>query len=195
MITLAYILAGNKSGTVRFDPDTGTVTTEQRAMTSKVTTYPVEDGGNLNDHIYKNTETITLSGEIVNGDSAKDILVAMRENRDLVTYIGKIRLGNLAITNLTVTASSKNKYGYSFKATLQRLAFSTAEYVELGTIPLMSAQDGLKKTRKEGQESVGFEYLTQSQFTEHDRIYNQKPTPSAGPLTRNTPSYNGYDLE
>lgn len=191
---MAYVLTGNKSGSVRFIPDTGTITSEQQALTSKVTTYPVEDGSDLNDHIYKSADTITVSGEIVNGESAKDTLIAMRNNRDLVTYIGKMRLDNLAITNLTITDGSQNKHGYSFKATFQKVLFSTSEYVDLGTIPLMSSQDGLKKTSKEGQQTTGTDYFNQSQMTDYYNTYNQKSTPSEGPLTRSTPSYNGFDV-
>lgn len=191
---MAYVLTGNKSGTVRFIPDTGTITSEQQALTSKVTAYPVEDGGDLNDHIYKNSETITLSGEIVNGESAKDALIAMRENRDLITYIGKMRLDNLAITNLTITASPQNKHGYNFKATFQKVSFSATEYVELGVIPLMSAQDGLKKPRKEGLITTGLEIVSPSQYEKYSSALKGKPTPSAGPMTRQTPSYDGFDV-
>lgn len=187
---MAYVLSGNKSGSVRFIPDTGTITSEQQALTSKVTAYPVEDGGDLNDHIYKATENITVSGEIVNGEWAKDILVSMRNNRDLVTYIGKMRVDNLAITNLTISDSVQNKHGYNFKATFQRVYFSSAEYVDLGNIPLMS--QGLKKTSKEGQTSTGADLVTQSQYNAYVQTYNNKPAPSSGPLTRSSPSYNGY---
>ena len=194
-MSMAYVLTGSKSGSVRFIPDTGTITSEQQALTSKVTTYPVEDGSDLNDHVYKSAESIAVSGEIVNGEWAKDILVAMRENRDLVTYIGKMRLDNLAITNLTVTASPQNKNGYNFKATFQKVSFSATEYVELGVIPLMSAQDGLKKPRKEGQQTTGTDFFSKSQATDYYNTYDQKPTPSTGPLTRDTPSYNGLGVD
>ena len=51
---MAYTITGRKCGTVRFEPETvGNIQTEQVSMSSKVTSNPIESGGDINDHVIK----------------------------------------------------------------------------------------------------------------------------------------------
>lgn len=47
---MAYILKGDRSGTVRFTPSLGTISAEGATFTNKVTSSQVESGGSINDH-------------------------------------------------------------------------------------------------------------------------------------------------
>ena len=49
---MAYTLTGEKCGTVRFDAETtGVITAESMQGSSKVTSNPMEQGADINDHV------------------------------------------------------------------------------------------------------------------------------------------------
>ena len=49
---MAYTLTGRKGGTVRFVPfENGVVEKESESYSSSVTSNPVEDGADINDHV------------------------------------------------------------------------------------------------------------------------------------------------
>ena len=50
MLVLGYRLTGEKCGSIRFEPDTGTINKEGITMSSKMTENAIEDGSSLNDH-------------------------------------------------------------------------------------------------------------------------------------------------
>ena len=99
---MAYTLTGRKSGTVRFEPrSTGVVEMERDSYSSWVTSNPIEDGGEINDHVNNAAGTLSISGTIIGGDGAISALKAMRAKRELITYIGVTRMSNLVFTAAT----------------------------------------------------------------------------------------------
>ena len=90
---MAYTLTGRKGGTVRFVPfENGVVEKESESYSSSVTSNPVEDGADINDHVNNAAGQLTISGTIVGGDSAINALKGMRESRDIITYTGVTRM-------------------------------------------------------------------------------------------------------
>ena len=71
---MAYTITGRKCGTVRFEPETvGNIQTEQVSMSSKVTSNPIESGGDINDHVIKDPMKFTISGVIIGGQQAQSL--------------------------------------------------------------------------------------------------------------------------
>lgn len=198
---MAYTITGRKCGTVRFEPKTvGNIQTEQVSMSSKVTSNPIESGGDINDHVIKDPMKFTISGVIIGGQQAQSTLQNMRERRDIVSYTGRNRVSNLAITSLTFDASAKNAKGCSFKATFQQVNISSAEVVEVGAYPTMTQQDSgksssnptqTKKTSSDGLKTTVSSTISSSAYAQYVSSYDSKPASSSGPASRATPSYNG----
>jgi len=165
-------------------------------MTSKVTSNPVESGSDINDHVIKDPKKFSVSGTIIGGSSAVDILTAMRDKRDILTYTGRARSSNLVITSLSFDYAAKNKNGCSFKATFQQVDITGSEVVEIGAVPLMSSQDAgkanssqAKKTGKAGTQTTLTQTISGSAYASYVNSYTGGS--SAGPTTRATASYNG----
>lgn len=65
---MAYTLSGS-CGTVRLDArTTGVVINESVQRTSKVTSNPVEQGSDINDHVVNDPIKFTITGVTINGD-------------------------------------------------------------------------------------------------------------------------------
>ena len=115
---MAYILIGQKGGTIRFEPmQNGIVEKESESYSSSVTSNPVENGAEINDHVNNASGSLSISGTIIRGDGAVNALKAMRDSRDIVTYIGVTRMANLVFTSLKFERSYQNKDGAAFSAT------------------------------------------------------------------------------
>ena len=136
---MAYTLTGRKGGTVRFVPfENGVVEKESESYSSSVTSNPVEDGADINDHVNNAAGQLTISGTIVGGDSAINALKAMRESRDIITYTGVTRMTNLVFTSLKFDRSYKNRNGASFSATLKQVRLVSSEFVPMDSEVLMT---------------------------------------------------------
>jgi len=99
---MAYVLIGRKSGTVRFEAEeNGVVSVENESLTSRVTAYPVESGDSIEDHVINDHTKFSLSGTIIGGEDMVEALKNMRDNRDVITYIGRVRIDDLVITSLS----------------------------------------------------------------------------------------------
>ena len=95
---MAYTITGRKSGSVRFEPDTiGNIQSEAVSMSSKVTSNPIENGADINDHVVKDPVKFSISGTIIGGQQGQQTLQTMRDRRDIVTYTGRVRIANLVI--------------------------------------------------------------------------------------------------
>ena len=63
---MAYTLEGRKCGTVRFENRTvGTVQKETTTMSAKVTSVPMEDGSDINDHVTIDPQKFSINGVII----------------------------------------------------------------------------------------------------------------------------------
>ena len=188
---MAYTLTGRKGGTVRFVPfENGVVEKESESYSSSVTSNPVEDGADINDHVNNAAGQLTISGTIVGGDSAINALKAMRESRDIITYTGVTRMTNLVFTSLKFDRSYKNRNGASFSATLKQVRLVSSEFVPMDSEVLMSSQDQqLAKTASMGMTTASLQSVSSASAERYREAYD---TPSSSaPLTRSTGSYDG----
>lgn len=194
---MAYTLTGRKGGTVRFVPfENGVVEKESESYSSSVTSNPVEDGADINDHVNNAAGQLTISGTIVGGDSAINALKAMRDSRDIITYTGVTRMTNLVFTSLKFDRSYKNRNGASFSATLKQVRLVSSEYVPMNSEVLMSSQDAGKtsnqqmaKTASMGMTTVALQSVSSASAERYRAAYTI-PSSSA-PLTRSTGGYDG----
>jgi len=194
---MAYTLTGRKSGTVRFMPfQNGIIESESESYSSSVTSNPIENGSDINDHVNNEAGTLSISGTIIGGESAINALKAMRDSRDILTYIGVSRVTNLVFTSLKFDRSYKNRNGASFSATLKQVQISSAEYVPMdGALPMTSQDDGkaedqqLAKTANAGLTMVSLQSVSSASVERHGAAYTQPS--SAAPLTRQTGAYDG----
>ena len=194
---MAYTLTGKKSGTVRFEPrSTGLVEKESESYSSSVTSNPIEEGAEINDHVNNASGTLSISGTIIGGDGAISALKAMRAMREPLTYIGVTRMSNLVFTSLKFDRSYKNKNGAAFTATLKQLQLSSSGYVPIdGELPMTSQDAGksddqqLAVTANYGLTVVSIQTVSSSSEKTYQAAYTQ-PSSSA-PLTRQTGSYDG----
>lgn len=194
---MAYTLTGKKSGTVRFEPrSTGLVEKESESYSSSVTSNPIEEGAEINDHVNNASGTLSISGTIIGGDGAISALKAMRAMREPLTYIGVTRMSNLVFTSLKFDRSYKNKNGAAFTATLKQLQLSSSGYVPMdGELPMTSQDAGksddqqLAVTANYGLTVVSIQTVSSSSAERYEEAYRQ--TSSSAPLTRQTGGYAG----
>lgn len=202
---MAYRLIGRKSGTISFTETTGTVTQETLTRSSKMTSNAIEGGSSIEDHVYLNPEQLQIEGVVVrNHSSFKSILDTMWKTRDLITYVGKIRVTDYVITNLQIRNGADNKKGFKFTATLQKANIVSGQYVEMGQTTLMSQQDAsgtsgvseasgasaqTAEVKSAGLQTTVSQQISQSAYAAYVNSYNGKS--SSGPSERSTASYNG----
>jgi len=186
---MAYTLTSHKGGTVRFMPFQSTVVTEQASYSGKVTAYPIETGANINDHMLIDPNKFSIDGAICGGVGEVRALTAMHENREICTYVGRTRMSDMVIISLSFDYKAQNKYGASFKAQLQHVIITSAQWVETGAVP-MSIQDrgkgASKSTGNKGQQNTGWDNANTT-----DSFKDMKAPPSAGPADRGIGAYNG----
>lgn len=203
---MAYTITGRKCGTVRFEPQSiGNIQSEALSMSSKVTSNPIENGGDINDHVVKDPTKFSITGTIIGGQQGQQTLQSMRDRRDILTYTGRTRISNIVITSLSFDYSAKNAKGCTFKASFQQISTASAEVVEVGSFPTMTQQDSgkptsvssaqTKKTSSDGLKTTVAETISSSAYANYVNSYNSKPASSSGPTTRATASYNGVALK
>lgn len=192
---MAYTLEGHKGGLVKFMPfDNGTVQKESISYSSTVTNNPIEQGAEINDHVNNNSETLTISG-VVLGQNDVQNLILLRNNREIITYTGRIKVDNLVFTSLKFDRSSKNATGASFTATFKRVQTTVPDYV-MDAVQKMSQQDKgkndnqqLKETTNKGTTTTSVESVSSASKTKYDAVTPSEA--STAPLTRQTGAYDG----
>jgi len=195
---MAYTLRG-KYGTVRFN-DYGTVKTESKTLSGKLTSYPIEKGSKITDHFEKDPVKGSIQGVLIGGGGAVATLETMLGKGDILTYDGSYRMTNIVLTQLDFSTDSSNKKGFSFTASYTRADIVGAQYVPIGEAPLMSEQDtgkssaakGSGKPAQDGLQTTTSETISSSAYADYINTFNNKQTPNAGPSSRATPTYTGY---
>jgi hypothetical protein len=121
-----------KIGTITFD---NTISEEYR-FNSRVTSYPVEQGTLVQDHIINLPETVVLSGLVTDTplfilspfNRSIDVfnqLIALHEQRAVVQVQTGLRLyPKMAITSLDIPRTVKTGQTLTFNIELQRIIFS-----------------------------------------------------------------------
>lgn len=197
---MAYTLTGSRGGTVRFVPmQNGVVEKESESYSSTVTSNPVENGADINDHVNNAAGTLTISGTIIGGDSAINALKAMRDSRDILTYTGVTRMRNLVFTSLKFDRSYKNKGGASFSATLKQIITTASEFVSMDGEASMVSQDAdksseqqLAQTANAGTTVVSVQSVSHASAERYRAV--RTTTGSTAPLTRKTGGYSGLTV-
>lgn len=198
---MAYTLTGRKGGTVRFIPmQNGVVEKESESYSSSVTSNPIENGSDINDHVNNDAGTFSISGTIVGGEGAINALKAMRNARDIMTYTGVTRISNLVFTSLKFDRSYKNRDGAAFSATFKRVQTLSPEYVPAGESLPMTSQDAgrsgdaqLAKTANAGLTTVALQSVSPASLDRHGAAYTQPS--STAPMTRLTGGYSGLAVQ
>ena len=197
---MAYTLTGRKSGTVRFNPmQTGVVEKESESYSSTVTSNPIENGSTINDHVNNDAGSFSISGTIVGGEGAIKALKALRDSRDIITYIGVCRVTNLFFTSLKFDRSYNNKNGAAFSATFKRVQTTSPEYIPAGESLPMTSQDAgkfddaqLSKTANAGLTTVSLQSVSPASLERHTAAYSLPS--STAPMTRLTGGYSGLSM-
>lgn len=204
-----YTLEGRKCGTVRFEPlTTGVVNSEDVTRSSTITDNPVEGGSNIQDHVFHQPLSFQISGVAINGADTISALSKMWKTGDIITYTGRNRIENLVIQQLRSTHDAPHKTGFSFTATLKQITMGssegsgTATMVEQDTaaaasLPASTSKVEQKtssqtaKTRADGLKTTVSTSISSSAYASYVDSFNSKPTSSAGPTSRATPTNTG----
>jgi hypothetical protein len=119
-------------GTVTFD----TMLTEEHRFTSRITSYPVERGTIISDHILNLPNTIVLSGYVTDTPltlfapfnrsiDAFNRLIQMHEQREVIEVVTGLRVyQNMAIVSMDVPRNMKTGQTLTFNIELQQINFS-----------------------------------------------------------------------
>jgi hypothetical protein len=122
----------NSLNIVTFD----TMMSEEHKYTSRITSYPVESGTVISDHILNLPDTIVLTGLISDTPlnifatfnrsvSAFNALVNIHETREVVQVITGLKVyDNMALVNLDVPRTIKTGQTLSFTIEFQKIVFS-----------------------------------------------------------------------
>jgi len=190
---LAYTITGRKCGAVRFALNSAIKDTS-KGRSSQVTSNPVEDGSEIQDHHVNQPTQFSFTGVTVGGADAYNRLEKMQEQHDLLTFAGKFRINNLVITNLQRGDNKDNADGCSFSVAFQQVQIGSSEYVKAGETPMMSAQDaGAPKampgsqtsaTKSEGLVTTSSTMLTDGAYLDYVGSYGAKSPASSGPSGR-----------
>lgn len=204
-----YTLEGRKCGTIRFEPTTtGVVNSEDVTRSSTITDNPVEGGSNIQDHVFHQPLSFQISGVAINGADTISALQKMWKSGDIITYTGRNRIENLVIQQLRSTHDAAHKTGFSFTATLKQITLGSSEgsgtstMVEQDTAAAASLPSSTSKavqktssqtakTRADGLKTTVSTSISSSAYASYVNSFNSKPTSSAGPTSRATPTNTG----
>jgi len=187
---VAYILKGRSCGTIRFDPNNGTVSTESLQGSNRVTSAPLDSGASVSDHVITEPYKMNVGGTVV-GDSSRMMarLLKMCESRDLVEYQGKLRRKNMAIVSWSITPSAENAKGFEFQLSLQEISFATAKTVKLAASKKSIPK---KKTKNTGMKTTATATVSSSQYLSSVNKVVAKNTNTSIAQARATTADSGY---
>ena len=93
-----------------------------------VTSKEVEKGADISDHMKAKPSTASLSGVMVEDADAKlEALKKHQKEGELLTYIGKSTLENVAITSIQIEHTVENFEGYNFDIRIQEVRIASPE--------------------------------------------------------------------
>lgn len=185
------------------------VSSEAVSRSSTITDNPVEGGANIQDHVFRQPVSFQISGTAINGADTIAALQRMWKTGDILTYTGRNRIENLVIQSLQSTHDAKHRGGFSFSATLKQVTLGSS--VDSGTASTMAGLDAAasasqpapttkaaqktasqtSKTKADGLKTTVSTTISSSAYASYVNSFNSKPTSSAGPTSRATPSNSG----
>lgn len=122
-----------------------------------VTDKAVEKGADISDHMKAKPFTASLSGVMVEEAEAKlEALKKFQEDAELLTYIGKSSLENVAITSIQVEHTVENFEGYNFDIRIQEVKIASPETFKISVKnPKSGKQDSKTASRVKKSSNVG----------------------------------------
>ena len=143
---LSLLFGGNrktKIGVLELDASI----TELHEFENVVTAYPVEDGGEVADHIYMKPDTVMVQGFVTNspplifditlgrsdrvGD-ALETLLTIRNNRELVTVVTGLKVyNNMALKRLSIPRTRTTGNSIRFTADFVKVTKVASETAEI----------------------------------------------------------------
>lgn len=114
------------------------VLSEDHQYSSRVTSYPIESGTQISDHIIKEPEIVTINGVVSDTPinifapfnrsiNAFERLVQVYNNREPITVITGIKTYlNMVMTNLSVPRNFQSGQSLNFNITLQKIFVDTS---------------------------------------------------------------------
>lgn len=126
--------------------------TESGDNSVNVTSYPVEKGMPLNDSVQRNPDTFTVSGKILNkSKKVKDAgekytkIKTLMEKGKIVKYVGRMKISNVLITNMSRSYSSSVANGFDFNISMQKVRVATTPYRKKKSKKKTSGKKNVKK--------------------------------------------------
>jgi hypothetical protein len=131
---------------------------EEHRYTSRVTSYPIEDGTLISDHIINEPDVVVIEGIVSDTPinilsqfnrsiTAFNSLVRIHQNREVITVVTGIKVyPNMAIVGLDVPRDIKTGQSLRFNIELQKINFDTSVRLQLdaGT-PFVGVQDKIPR--------------------------------------------------
>src|SRR5690625_1462363 len=101
-----------ESGEVEFNA----VLNETIEMQNRVTSFPVEDGQDIADHISKDSDSVPISGVVAGEDASQKLrtLRDFRNNKEVLTLIGRNVVTNVVIESLMTRHNARVRDGFEF---------------------------------------------------------------------------------
>lgn len=190
---MSYYLIGD-SGSVYFEPFAGIIESEGASYSNKVTSNPIEGGSTVTDHAVADPVKLDISGIVTNMPGARDTLIAMRDNRDLLTYRGADAYENMLITSLSISRSKDaGPTGFIFKLTLQKMQIVGAAYAPV--VATMRGSDAAASTALRSAQAptnVGLVTPASAYAAHVNSFTNPTPNNTAIAAARRTVANRGY---
>jgi hypothetical protein len=129
------------------------VESENPTRTNQVTDNPVEQGVNIADHVKSDPLQFTFTGAITGDDAGIKYsrLVQMRDNRELLTYIGRNIVLNCVIESLSTTHDNTIRNGFTLSINLKQIRVAQIQFVDLSKVPIPARPK--KKTGKQSKKN------------------------------------------
>lgn len=148
---MTAIISGR--GTSRLDTiELDAIVSESHNFSSTATSFPIESGAVISDHIFNNPEEITISGIVSNSplytqvddgrtQDAFNRLVEIFENKELITVVTGLKVyTSMSLANLTVPRDQGTGQALRFNATLRKVnVLGSGDVFEQGLEGLLDA--------------------------------------------------------
>jgi hypothetical protein len=115
--------------------DFNVVGNERPDFFNEVTDRPVENIGNVTDHVENKPIILNIDGHVTGTDAGEKI-AKLREyyfKKEIVKYIGRNAFSNVVIESLSTEHNNRVANGFTFNITLKEIKIAISERVELLT--------------------------------------------------------------
>ena len=109
-----------------------TIKSESLNTSIDATTYPVEKGSPITDHIQQKVQTLDIQGVVI----GKDYIAKMQKLRDnmragkVLKYVGRFTASNVIVLDISDTRQADMKNGSEISIKLQYIRFATNSFTK-----------------------------------------------------------------